>query len=185
MSPLVIFSVATFAIACGWAIRVRRQLPNQGGQSPPVQRILLPFTGSAISRRALDAAVRLARAENATLMPAYLAVVPRNLDIEAPIERVCGKVLPLLDAIEQRATRQGIRVESRIQRGRTYRDALSRVLDSESFDRVVVPASADGSGIAGKDIVWLLTRAPTEVVIVRPDAEDHVTVSAAELAGRL
>ena len=49
-----------------------------------VHQILLPFTGRAISRRALDAALRIARAENATLMPAYLAIVPMQLPLDAP-----------------------------------------------------------------------------------------------------
>jgi hypothetical protein len=43
-----------------------------------VRRILLPFTGQAISRRSFEAAIRLAKAENATIMPAFLARVPRD-----------------------------------------------------------------------------------------------------------
>ena len=55
-----------------------------------VQRILLPFTGQAISRRAFEAAVRLAQAENATLMPAFLARVPRNLPLDSPLPAPAG-----------------------------------------------------------------------------------------------
>ena len=40
------------------------------------ERIILPCTGGAISIPALDAALRLARAEHATLVPAYVATVP-------------------------------------------------------------------------------------------------------------
>ncbi|HVW46773.1 MAG TPA: hypothetical protein VHA76_06960, partial [Solirubrobacterales bacterium] len=51
---------------------------RRGAAAEPdaVRHILLPFTGTEISRRAVDAALRLARAEGATLMPAYLAEVP-------------------------------------------------------------------------------------------------------------
>jgi hypothetical protein len=182
MSTIVVVAVvAIFAVG----LLAGRLLPRRSRrrQSPAVKRILLPFTGMSISRRALDAAIRLARAENATLMPAYLAVVPRKLSLDAPIARECGSVMPLLEAIEQRATRQGIPVDSRIERGRTYRDALERVLEREQFDRVVVPASAGRKGIPGDDIAWLLDRAPAEVVIVRPGAEDRAKVSGKAVAG--
>ena len=49
-----------------------------------VHHILLPFTGTEISRRAVDAALRLARAEGATLMPAYLAAVPKHAAARLP-----------------------------------------------------------------------------------------------------
>ena len=89
-------------------------------------RILLPFTGSAISRRAFDAAVRLARVEDATLMPCYLATVPLNLPLDAPLPRQCLGAMTLLEAIEQRAATQDVAIDARISRGRTYRDALRR-----------------------------------------------------------
>ena len=52
--------------------------------------------------------------------------------------------MPLLEAIEQRAADQGVPVDARIECGRTYRHALLRLLEGESFDRVVVPATAAG-----------------------------------------
>ncbi len=48
-------------------------------------RILFPFLGSDLSSRALEAALRLAAAEEATLVPAYLARVPLNLPLESPL----------------------------------------------------------------------------------------------------
>ena len=86
--------------------------------------------------------------------------------------------MPLLEAIEQRAEAQGIPVDSRIERGRSYRHALLRLLEDETFDRVVVPATAlAGSGFSGDDLVWLLEEAPAEVVILRPGLEDKRVVS--------
>jgi hypothetical protein len=143
-----------------------------------VRRILLPFTGASISRRAFDAAVRLANAEHATLMPCYLATVPLNLPLDAPLTRQCTMAMPLLEIIEQRASAQGVAVDSRISRGRTYRDALRRQLADESFDRVIVSATNNpGSGFSGDDLVWLLQRADSEVLILRPAPEDARTVS--------
>ena len=56
--------------------------------------------------------------------------------------------MPMLEAIEQRAAAQGVPVDARIERGRSYRHALARLLERESFDRVVVPASANGGARA-------------------------------------
>ena len=89
--------------------------------------------------------------------------------------------MPMLEAIEQRAAAQGVAVDSRIERGRSYRHALARLLDRERFDRVVVPASAEaGSGIPGEDLVWLLEKAPAEVLILRPARENGKPIVAGE-----
>jgi hypothetical protein len=85
----------------------------------------------------------------------------------------------MLEAIEQRATAQGVPADARIERGRSYRHALKRLLEREEFDRVVVPATATGqAGLSGDDLVWLLDRAPAEVLILRPAPGDerHLTV---------
>jgi nucleotide-binding universal stress UspA family protein len=87
--------------------------------------------------------------------------------------------MPLLEAIEQRATAQGVSVDARVERGRSYRHALERLLERETFDRVVVPASASGTtGFSGEDLVWLLRKAPAEVLILRPGPEDRRFVTA-------
>jgi nucleotide-binding universal stress UspA family protein len=164
---------AGFALA-----RVRSRTTSVGAGR--VHRILLPFTGTTISRRALDAALRLAGAEDATLVPAYLATVPLSLPLDVPIQRECETALPLLEAIEQRAARAHIDVDSRIERGRSYRDALRRILAEERFDRVIISATAnEHESFSSEDIDWLLKRAPAEVLILRPDPHDTRTVSRA------
>lgn len=46
-------------------------------------------------------------------------------------------------------------------------------------NRVVVPATAEaGAGFSGDDLVWLLEKAPAEVLILRPDPEDRRFVTA-------
>jgi nucleotide-binding universal stress UspA family protein len=177
MLALAIPLALALGLLLGYLVaRRRRHATNRG--AGPVRRILLPFTGTSISRRALDAAVRLAGAEGATLVPAYLAAVPMHLALDVPIARQCETAMPLLEAIEQRALSQDIPVESRIERGRSYRDALRRILAEERFDRVIISATAnDHDGFSSDDIVWLLKRAPAEVLILRPDPHDERTVS--------
>jgi len=148
-------------------------------QSPPVRRILLPFTGQAIPRRALESAVRLAKAENASIIPAFLARVPRNLPIESPVPAACAEGMPLLEVIEQRAGSQGIEVDARVARGRTYRDALRRLLEQERFDRIIVSATdSPRNGLSSDDLEWLLERVPAEVMILRPAPGDSGLISA-------
>jgi nucleotide-binding universal stress UspA family protein len=165
-----------------WLAKRRRRRSTGDG----VHRILLPFTGTEISRRALDAALRLARAENGTLMPAYLATVPLQLPLGCPLPKEAAGAMAMLEAIEQRAAAQEVDVDARIERGRTYRHALERLLEEEEFDRVVVPAqAAGGEGLSGDDLVWLLRSAPAEVLILRPAPEDHRTVAAANGNGKV
>jgi hypothetical protein len=117
-------------------------------------------------------------------MPAYLAVVPRYMPLDAAIPKQASKSMPLLEAIEQRAAAQGVPVDSRIERGRSYRHALLRLLEEEDFDRVVVPATALATGFSGDDLVWLLEETPAEVVILRPAQDDTRVVSGARNNGR-
>jgi nucleotide-binding universal stress UspA family protein len=170
------------ALVCGlgggYLIARSRLRGSRSDRPDAVHQILLPFTGTEVSRRALDAALRLAAAEGATLMPAYLAAVPKSLPLECPIPNEASRAMPMLEAIEQRARAQGVPVDARIERGRSYRHALERLLAHESFDRVVAPASASGTtGISGDDLVWLLRKAPAEVLILRPGPEDRRVVS--------
>jgi nucleotide-binding universal stress UspA family protein len=182
---MVALAIAGLAAGAGIGWLVARGLQGRAPRGAGrVHRILVPFTGTAISRRALDAALRLARAENATLMPAYLATVPKQLPLDAALPRQAGIGMPVLEAIEQLATRAEVPVDARIARGRTYRHALQRLLEEERFDRVVVPATSNPhSGLSGDDLVWLLERAPAEVVILRPDPGDRVRVSAEAVVG--
>ncbi|HEX5712393.1 MAG TPA: universal stress protein [Solirubrobacterales bacterium] len=176
----VLIVVALGGGLTGGYLLARSRLRGRRSERPrAIHQILLPFTGTEISRRAVDAALRLARAEEATLMPAYLAAVPKQLPLDCSIPAEAATAMPMLEAIEQRATAQGVAVDSRIERGRSYRHALARLLDRESFDRVVVPATAEvGAGFSGDDLVWLLEKAPAEVLILRPGPGDEVVVAA-------
>lgn len=162
----------------GYWVRPRRHRWSRDSK-PRVRTILMPFTGQAISRRAFDAAVRLAQAEDATIMPAFLARVPRTLPIESPLPVQCSGGMPLLEAIEQQAAAHGLRVDSRVARGRTYRDALRRLLEQEHFDRIIVSATdSPRKGLTTDDLEWLLERVPAEVMILRPAPDDTRRISA-------
>ena len=128
--------------------------------------------------------MRLARAENAVIMPAFLARVPRQLPLDAPLPRQCSIGMPLLEAIEQRVIAAGVPVDSRIGRGRSYRDALKRLMDDEHFDRIIVSTVSDPRrGLSAGDLEWLLERAPAEIMILRPAPDDERRISGRELAG--
>ena len=130
----------------------------------------------------LDATLRIARAEQATLVPAYLARVPMHLPLAAPLPRECVEAMSLLEAIEHRATRAGVAVDARIERGRTYRHALRELLAHEHQDRIVVAADTSGSdGFDATDVAWLLEHAPGEILVLRP-SHDRLLAAAAHPA---
>jgi hypothetical protein len=135
------------------------------------RRILFPFIGSTVSQATLDAALRLARSQDATLVPAYLVVVPHHLALESPAPvRECERALPVLELIEQRASRKGVPVDSRIERGRSHRHALATLVEHERYDTLVVPARTSTSdGFEAADVAWLLEHAVGEVLVLRPE----------------
>ena len=176
---VLIGAALALGLGGGYLLARSRRRGRRSDRPEDVRGILLPFTGTEISRRAVDAALRLARAEHATLMPAYLAPVPKSLPLECAIPAEAAKAMPMLEAIEQRATAQEVPVDARIERGRSYRHALTRLLEREEFDRVVVSATATGTtGLSGDDLVWLLEKAPAEVLILRPAPSDERRVTA-------
>jgi nucleotide-binding universal stress UspA family protein len=173
IAVIIILAVALFALG-GEYVRYRRRGP---GRLPPVgdRRILFPYVADALSSRTLDAALRLASAENATLVPVFLARVSLQLPLDTPLPRQCALAIPLQEAIEQRASASGIPVDARIERGRTYRHALRQTITSERFDRVVVAAAAQGTaGFNPDDVAWLLANAPGEIVVLRPDQDEQI-----------
>jgi len=156
------------------AVRARRRRSPAGSS-----RILFPFIGGALSQPVLDATLRLARAEGATLVPAYLARVPMHLPLAAPLPRQCNEAMPLLEAIEHRASREGVAVDARIERGRTYRHALRELLQHEQQDRVVIAADTAGTdGFDAADIAWLLDHAGGEILVLRPAHDRHLRAPA-------
>lgn len=165
--------IPLLALVAGAALASAVARRRGGDEAPPrtSARILFPFVGAELSERALRAALRLARAERATLVPAYLVSVPLALDLDAPFPRTCDAAFEVFEAIEQRAAREGVPVDARIARGRSARHALRELLADVPAQRVVVAAAVGErrDGFSVDDVAWLLRYAPREVVVVRPD----------------
>lgn len=165
---LIVLVVALGAATASLLVNEVRRRREAASVTPAATRILFPFVGEALSTPALDAALRIARAEGATLVPAYLAIVPLSVQLDTPLRKQAETALPLLDAIEQRAATQGVRVDSRIEPGRSVRHAFRFLMDHERFDRVVAAAAANGDGFSADDVAWLLEQVPGEILILRP-----------------
>ena len=150
-------------------LRRPRSVPRRDGQP----RLLVPFVAKQLDPNVLEAALRIARAEEAVLVPAYLLVVPLEYDLDAPVQRdELERAMPILEAVELAARRAGINVDARIERGRTPINALQRLWEAESFDRIIVPAPPpDQPGFSPKDLAWMLTNAPSETIILRPSPD--------------
>jgi hypothetical protein len=147
-------------------MRVRRK-PAVARPGQP--RLLVPFAGGRLDPAVLQAAIRIARAEDGVLVAASLLVVPREFELDAPLQREAEVAMPLLEAVENAALRAGVPVDARIERGRTPIDALRQLWETETFERILVPAQAPGHpGFAPRDLTWMLEHAPAETLILRP-----------------
>ena len=165
--PLVALLVGALVAAA--VLRRRRTVDAEPTEKP---RILFPFVGTELSERALQAALRLARAEHAVVVPAFLARVPLPLALTAPVGRACDEAFLVFEEIEQRALAYGVPVDSRIVRGRNVRHALRELItEIPTARRIVVAAATNGGhdGFTIDDVAWLLRNAPGEVLVVRPD----------------
>jgi Universal stress protein family len=171
---IVILAIAVVALTARVPLgRVRQRPPLEAASA---HRILFPFVAGALSQRALDAALRLAVAEGATLVPVFLARVALDLPLDTALPRQCSMAVPLLEAIEQRATEAGIPVDSRIERGRNRRHALRQAIANERFDRIVMAAASQGTpGFDADDVAWLIDNAPGEIVVLRPSTDDSLS----------
>jgi hypothetical protein len=161
---IVVAIVAVIAAVALGVIAYRQRRPPVVHHG--VERILVPFTGGALDPAVLGAGIRIARAEDATLVPAYLIVVPLEQAQDAAMQQEVTRAMPLLEAVEHAALRSGVPVDARIESGRTPVHALKRLWESEHFDRIVIPAR----GFTPKDLTWMLTHAPSETLIFRPAA---------------
>jgi hypothetical protein len=156
---VVILVLAAAAAAGALVYRARRPKAKYDGKG----RILVPFSG-ALEPTVLNAAIRIAKAQESTLVAAYLLVVPLQYPEEAPRRDQVALAVPLLEAVELAALRAGVPVDARIEKGRSLTHALRRLWEVESFERIVAPAS----GFSAKELAWLLTNAPAETIVLRP-----------------
>lgn len=156
--------VAVLAIALAVSSGFRLRKPRAGAR-----RVLVPFTGGTLDPTVLDAAIRLAHAESATLVPAYLLLVPLRYPEDSPLREEVKVAMPLLEAVEHAALRAGVPVDARIEKGRSSTHALRRLWDEEQFDRILAPApNGRGGGFTARDVSWILAHAPAETIVLKP-----------------
>ncbi len=143
--------------------------PGRSRMAGTSRRVLVAFSGGELDPVVLQAAFRIARAEDATLVAACLLVVPLNYPLDSPLAEQVGRALPALETIEHEARRAGVPIDTRMERGRSLRDALTQLWTVEHFDRVILPATAgDRGGFDERDLAWILIHAPTETLVLRP-----------------
>ena len=170
MTALVV-ALAVLVVVLAAALVYRARPPRALRVPGSGRRILVPFTGS-LDHTVLNAAIRIARAEHATLVPAYLLIVPLEYDEDAPLTKEVSVAMPALEAVEHAALRAGVPVDARIEKGRTPTHALSRLWEEEHFDRIVAPAPAGSpGGFTPKDLTWILAHAPSETVVLKPSPD--------------
>src|SRR5262249_2560195 len=118
-----IAAVALGLVALAGALlrRPRSERRTRGARLP------LPFSGGALDESVLTAAIRIARAEDAKLVPAYLIVIPMELTDDSPMQTQVEAAIPLLEAVEHAALRAGVPVDARVESGRTPIHALQRL----------------------------------------------------------
>lgn len=163
---IAVLGIAAAGLAAVLAYRLRSPRPRR---APGAARILLPFTGNSLDLTVLGAAIRIARAESAVLVPAYLLVVPLQYPEDSPLKQEVAVAMPILEAVEHEALRSGVPVDARIEKGRTPTHALSRLWAVERFDRIVAPAPVEKHrGFTPKELTWILTHAPSETLVLRP-----------------
>ena len=172
MSPAEIVIAIILLGSIGFLLlRELQRRRSETAITPAATRILFPFVGESLSTPAFDVALRVARAEGATLVPAYLAIVPLSVQLDTPLKKQAEVALPMLEAIEQRAATQDVPVDSRIQAGRSVRHAFRLLLEHERFDRVVAAGSTNGDGFSSDDVAWMLENVPGEILILRPSRQ--------------
>ena len=119
------------------------------------------------------------RPRTRSIMPAFLARVPMNLPLDAALPVQCARGMPLLEAIEQRASSQGVagRLARRAAGARPAMRCANCSSRSTSTASSSPPTKTPGPGLSYDDLRWLLERVPAEILILRPAPEDTRRIS--------
>ncbi len=179
MTALVLV-LAVLVVVLAATLVYRSRPPKQLRAPHDARRVLVPFTGGSLDPTVLSAAIRIARADDAVLVPAYLLLVPLEYSEDSPLSSEVAVAMPLLEAVETTALRCGVPVDARIEKGRTATHALSRLWEVEQFDRVIAAAPVQsnggyGGGFSPKDLTWILEHAPSETLVLKPSPPDVMT----------
>ncbi len=156
-------------------VLVRRARHLETTLPGPFARALVPVSGTAISRAALELATNLAQTLGTELLLAHVAT---RLDgiADAPAEQLVRQAATRLDG-------QGISARTVVPAGTDVADALVGVVGAEEVDLVVIGATArqlDDRTFLGHTVEDMLERCDaTVVVVVLPggDAEHEAVTS--------
>lgn len=169
--------------------------------TPHYRRILVPLDGSSWSESVLPLAMRLAHAVAAEIIFAYVVPVPELIETgpleaddlelrERVIKRNERVAQSYLDRIRSQATEQGLRVRAQTLRGDDIRSSLTKFVESERVDLVVLSARGHGGARVsdvpyGNVAGYLITHSPVPILIVRSTEPPSNTRNTAKLeAGR-
>ena len=147
---VLLLVIAALLVALGAAF-LRRRPPKPLARPAGAPRILVPFFGR-LDQTVVDAAIRIARAEGAVLVPAYLLIVPPRYAADSPPRDPVQVALPLLAAVEPDALRAGVPVDGRTGKGRNI--PLVLALECERFDASSRPHRPTAAGASPKEPAW-------------------------------
>lgn len=164
---IILFAASTALLA----LTLAREIKRRRREVDSGETLLFPFDHRAFSPEALSRSIKIAKGSGATLLPAYLAVVPLRVSLDSPLPRHVERAIPMLDEIELQASRQGVRIDSTIESGRTLRHAISRLIEFRDPDQALIAAASNGrEGFSPEDIAWFLDRVDCGVVVLKRPA---------------
>ena len=136
-----------------------------------------PSPAAASTRPSSRAAIRIARADDAVLVPAYLlrraARVRRGLAAAAKRSRSRCRCSRRSSTPPFAAASPSTRASRRAARRPTPSAASGRSSTSTGSSRRRRPTGGDDGGFTPKDLTWILTHAPTETLVLKPAPADE------------
>lgn len=149
---------------------------KRGRKNSVQRRILFPINGHTLSERSFRTALEIAQRQQAALVTIFLANVPQQLPIDTQLPRQSELALGLFEEAERLAAAANVCVDPRVERGRTFRHALTNAVDSEQAHQVVlvIDPESKSSHPSPEDIAWALKKLPAEILIFRLGSTEAV-----------
>ncbi len=182
--PLGVSLALLFLVTLGstlfWMLRLPRPLPQEVARAvysvAAARCIIVPLLDVFYTERAVEFGCRLGRRQEATIVLAYIAEVPRVLALDAPLPAdVEERSQQTLAHARQIVERHGLRAVATVVRAREASEGVCRTVDAYQGDLVVL-----GVQVAAQKVPSVFTRA-AEALLRRPPCEvivDSVPVSA-------
>ncbi len=132
--------------------------------------ILVPFTGNAPSREAIDVACRLAAERRAMVAAVAVLEVPLNLPLDTPMPEREAELGELLDEAWSIGDSYGVRVAGRLARGRSVGQSIIDEATHRNSEIIVMGAEQRRERmrreIFGDTVDYVLKHAPCRVMVV-------------------